>query len=118
MQTHVCPQAPSSSWELAQEFPWGQAALCVPSAGDRRLGLEGPGPGLGLLHTVLCKVYIYMSQKVPLLEGGPQIGNMATEGYDRTLMLAPSATTCPKMMWFFVENCNPKPKPQGLSGWY
>lgn len=100
MQTHACPQAAAGSW--LPSSPQGQARR-------DEAGVTGPGPGQlrpAQFQSRLCV-------GVPPPERGPQAA-----GQVRTSTLAPSAITYPKTMWFFVENCNPKPKPQGLSGWY
>lgn len=118
MQTYVCPQAPTSSWELAPEFAQRQAALCMCQVhGDGR-GVRGTRAWAWFApHGFVQRLRLRVPSQYHFWSVGPRLGNMGT-GYDRTLTLASSSITYPKIMWFFVENCNPKPKPQGLSGWY
>lgn len=119
MQTYVCPQAPNSSWELAPEFAQRQAALCIRQVHRDRHGVRGTRAWAWFdPHSFVQRLHLSVPSKYHYWSVGPRLGNMGTEGYDRTLTLAPSSFTYPKIIWFFVENCNPKPKPQGPSGCY
>lgn len=74
MQTYVCPQAPTSSWELAPEFAQRQAALCMCQAhGDGR-GVRGTRAWAWFAPHGFVQRLRLSPQPVPLLECGPQTG--------------------------------------------
>jgi len=83
MQTYVCPQAPTSSWELAPESACRQVALRVCQAhGDGREAFEGPTRAWTWFapRGFVQKLHLSVPSKHHYWSVCPRLGSTGTEG--------------------------------------